>query len=40
MSDSKDKKALTGKVEELAFYLERMRLAEYIALFSRPWRLA
>ena len=39
MSDSKDKKALTGKVEELAFYLERMRLAEYIALFSRPWRL-
>lgn len=40
MSDqSKAKKVLTSKVEELAFYLERMRLAEYIALFNRPWRL-
>lgn len=30
---------LNGKVEELAYYLERMRLAEYIQLFNRPWRL-
>jgi hypothetical protein len=32
-------KKLDGKVEELAYYLERMRLAEYIQLFNRPWRL-
>lgn len=30
---------LNGKVEELAYYLERMRLAEYIELFNRPLRL-
>lgn len=38
-SDKKAKQVLSGKVEELAYYLERMRLAEYIALFNRPWRL-
>ncbi len=32
-------KKLDGKVEELAYYLERMRLAEYIQLFNQPWRL-
>lgn len=38
-AEKKEKKNLSGKVEELAYYLERMRLAEYIALFNRPWRL-
>lgn len=37
--EKKAKKALSGKVEELAYYLERMRLAEYVSLFNRPWRL-
>ncbi|NLY53864.1 MAG: hypothetical protein GX060_04475 [Firmicutes bacterium] len=37
--DDAAKKDLNSKVEELAYYLERMRLAEYIALFNRPWRL-
>lgn len=37
--EKKAKQALSSKVEELAYYLERMRLAEYIALFNRPWRL-
>lgn len=38
-SHDKGKELLTHKVEELAYYLERMRLAEYIELFNQPWRL-
>jgi hypothetical protein len=36
---SRSLQKLNGKVEELAYYLERMHLAEYIQLFNRPWRL-
>ncbi len=37
--EDKTKDTLTRKVEELAYYLERMRFAEYVSLFNRPWRL-
>lgn len=30
---------LAHKVEELSRNIERMKLAEYMALFDRPWRL-
>lgn len=30
---------LAHKVEELSRSIERMKLAEYVALFDRPWRL-
>lgn len=37
--DEEAKTALSSKVEEIAFYLERIRFGQYIELFNRPWRL-
>lgn len=31
--------ALRDKVEELSLNLERMKLAEYVELLNKPWRL-
>ena len=32
-------RALHDKVEELAMNMEKMKLAEYVELLQRPWRL-
>ena len=37
--ENKAKEKLVDKAEELVYYLERMRLVDYIALLNRPWRL-
>ncbi|NLW17516.1 MAG: hypothetical protein GX033_07755 [Firmicutes bacterium] len=36
---NKARQKTTEKLEELVYYLERMRLVDYIALLNRPWRL-
>jgi len=37
--ENKGREKLIDKAEELVYYLERMRLVDYIALLNRPWRL-